>query len=93
MDDCNGVIDYVNQRFIEITGYSSDEIMLQKLSLLDDGAMMNEALPDILLKKKWQRELSCKDKHGKGYRCLTTISAIVDRSDTVAFCEVRQKVL
>ena len=91
--DSNGVIDYVNQRFVEITGYSSDEIMLQKLSVLDDGAMMNEALPDMLLKKKWQRELSCKDKHGKSYRSLTTISAIVDRSDNVAYCEVRQNLL
>ncbi|PJA31428.1 MAG: hypothetical protein CO187_09445, partial [Zetaproteobacteria bacterium CG_4_9_14_3_um_filter_53_7] len=64
--DKHGIIDYVNIRFSEVSGYTRDESTDQPLSILDDGdhSMMNDALPFVLEGIKWQLELSCKDKRG-----------------------------
>ena len=93
--DSDGQIDYVNSRFCELTGYTSNEITSQSLSVLDAGdhSFMNDALPFVLEGIKWQQELECKDSCGNNYRSHTTISPIRDGSNNVAFFEIRQKIL
>ena len=93
--DRNGLIEYVNNQFIEATGYKRDEITTQTLAALDTdkNSLMNDALPFVLDGIKWQLEVDCKDSQGNSYRSHTTVSPLLDRSGNVAFCEIRQKVL
>ncbi|GAV19387.1 PAS fold protein [Mariprofundus micogutta] len=93
--DRNGIIDLVNSRFCEVTGYESEDVIAQELSILDTGehSIANDALPFVLEGMKWQLEVSCKGKNGGNYRSHTTIHPIRDRADNVAFCEIRQTIL
>ena len=80
--DIDGVIEYVNPHFTEITGFSADEAIGQKPSILKSGTETEEFYKDmwdtILYGITWSGEYQNKKKNGELYWCYNTISPIFD---------------
>ncbi len=78
--DRNGRIDYVNPKFIEMTGYSSDELLGQTPKMLQSGKTGTEyyqAMWARLVKTgEWHGELQNLRKNGDVYWIYESISAI-----------------
>ncbi|MCI4626268.1 MAG: PAS domain S-box protein [Candidatus Magnetoovum sp. WYHC-5] len=55
-----GKIKYVNRRFIEVTGYTKEEVMGKNPSFLKSGKT-----PTVIYKQLWENILSGKDWHGE----------------------------
>lgn len=83
----DGTIDAVNQTFTDITGYTIDDVVGQKPSILQSGRhspafyqRMWEALQD---KGRWQGEIWNKKKSGEIYPEWLSISSIKDENGDV----------
>ena len=67
--DTNGVIEYVNPRIIEMTGYKEKELIGNNPSILKSGMTPSEVYKDlwitILSGKKWSKEVVNKHKNGR----------------------------
>ncbi|MCX7908103.1 MAG: PAS domain S-box protein [Ignavibacteria bacterium] len=78
--DVNGIIEFVNPKMCEITGYSSDELIGKKMSILKSGYHTNDFYANmwstILSGKDWSGELLNKKKDGQLYWEKTLISPI-----------------
>jgi len=78
--DLDANIEYVNQAFINNTGYSSEEIIGQKPSLLKSNktpqSTYNGMWADLLAGKAWQGEVINLNKQGEEFIELTWISPI-----------------
>ena len=80
--DIKGIIEYVNPRFCEITGYAADEVIGKTPRILKSG----EAPPQVyerlwktlLAGDTWHGEFHNRKKNGDLYWCLETISPIKD---------------
>lgn len=85
--DINGAIEYVNAKFTSVTGYSSDEAIGQKPSLLKSGETSVELFQDlwntILAGKEWRGELRNRRKNGEVYWSFASISPLFDDSGAV----------
>ncbi|HDZ09978.1 putative bifunctional diguanylate cyclase/phosphodiesterase [Pseudohongiella sp.] len=80
--DCAGVIDYVNPRYTQITGYSKDDAVGRVAELLN-----NEELTDVnnislqealLLGASWETFMVSKRKNGEHFWQQVTVSPIND---------------
>lgn len=60
--DNNGVIEYVNPYFSDLTGYHKDEVLGEKVSILKSGKMSVEHYEDL-----WQTITSGQTWHGEFY--------------------------
>nr|WP_067286221.1 EAL domain-containing protein [Marinobacterium profundum] len=58
--DASGIIEYVNEEFCEVTGYSVEEVLWQRPSLLKSG----ETDPEVY-RNMWQALLAGEDWHGE----------------------------
>lgn len=80
--DPNGTIEYVNQKFIEITGYSREEAIGQNPRMLKSGAQLLPFYEDlwgtITAGKTWRGELKNKRKDGHYYWESASITPIMD---------------
>lgn len=85
--DAEGTVEYVNPKFTETTGYSSDEAIGQKSNILKSGKQSEEVYADlwdtISDGKIWRGEFQNCKKNGEFYWEDATISPIVDDEGNV----------
>ncbi|MDA3912554.1 MAG: PAS domain S-box protein [Bacteroidales bacterium] len=85
--DLEGNIEYVNPEFIELTGYSFNEVKGKNPRILQSGDMPKETYKEmwdmILLKKIWSGEFHNKKKNGELYWEFATISPIVNETGEI----------
>jgi len=78
--DLNGVIEYVNPRFEELTGYTAEEVIGKKVSLLKSGEMKDEDYKilweTITSGRIWKGDLHNRKKNGDRYWVSASISPI-----------------
>lgn len=82
--DTKGIIQYVNPKFERLTGYSTDEVIGRKPSIVKSGdtpaAIYKELWETISSGKPWSGELRDKRKDGELYWVKVSITPIVDES-------------
>ncbi len=80
--DINGVIEYCNPRFTEVTGYSSEEVIGKNMSILNSGEHPGSFYEDmwntILSGNKWQGDIHNRKKDGTLYWDHSSISLVRD---------------
>ncbi len=80
-------IQYVNPKFIEITGYSADEISGHYLHLLKSEQMPERVCAEMKQALEqghdWQGEYQTRKKNGEDYWTRTTISALRNRQGEI----------
>lgn len=85
--DPEGKIEYVNPKFIELTGYSKQELIGCKPSILQSGTTSPEvyqALWEMLDQHgAWRGEIKNRKKSGELYWAYESISAIKDKNGTI----------
>ena len=78
--DTNGIIEYVNRRFIEVTGYSAEEALGQNPRMLKSGIQSPDFYQNmwatVLAGGVWQGELCNRKKSGEIYQESVSISPI-----------------
>ena len=93
--DKNGTIEYVNQTFCEVTGYSADEAIGQNPRILKSGnrseQYYKELWDTILSGKIWRGEFRNIRKNGDKYWESASISPIMDEEGEIThFVAVKQ---
>ncbi len=85
--DTNGVIEYVNPSFTELTGYSFDESIGQKPNILNSGTHDNKLFTElwdtILSGKIWKGELLNNKKDGQQYWEQVSIAPVKDENGLI----------
>jgi len=95
--DKNGIIEYVNRRFMEVTGYSAEEAIGQNPRILKSGstpaALYEEMWRTLLAGRIWQGELENRRKDGSLYWEKTIIQSIPDDQGNVScFMAINQDI-
>ncbi len=85
--DLNGIIEYVNPRFSEITGYLPDEVIGKSTNLLKSGSTPSEVYEDlwetILAGEDWRGEFQNRRQDGQLYWQMVSISPILDKDGSI----------
>lgn len=85
--DASGTIIEVNETFIQVTGYSRDELIGQNPRMLQSGrqtAAFYEAMwNDLSINGHWTGEIWNRRKNGELYAELLTISDVRDENDNI----------
>lgn len=85
--DREGRIDYVNSKFIEITGYEREELIGQRHSMLKSGVhgevFYRKLWDTIAAGQVWQGELCNRRKNGELYWVYTTIVPLRDEQGQI----------
>ncbi len=85
--DPQGIIEYVNPKFTEVTGYSKEEAIGKKPQILKSGKqpeqIYSELWRTISSGKEWRGELCNKTKTGSFFWELCSIAPIKDHSGTI----------
>lgn len=85
--DPNGVIEYVNPKFIQLTGYTAEEALGQNPRILKSGQHSAEFYADmwqtILNGQQWQKEIINRKKNGELYWEIISISPIRDQTGQI----------
>jgi len=85
--DTNGIIEYSNNKFTEITGYSAEEVIGQYPSLLKSGetpdAVYEKLWATITSGNVWHGTLRNKRKNGSVYLSGASVSPIVGPDGTI----------
>lgn len=80
--DKNGIIEYVNPKFVEVTGYSADEVIGENPKILQSGELSKtfyqELWDTILSGNNWQGEFHNFKKSGEPYWEHALISPVLD---------------
>jgi len=83
----DGMIEYINPKLSEITGYSEQEALGEKTSLFKSGksdpAIYKELWTDINSGKEWRGELLNAKKNGELYWARESISPIFDEQGKI----------
>ena len=78
--DSTGAIEYVNPKFIELTGYSAEELIGHNPKILQTGntsaELYKEMWQNLLETGEWQGELQNKKKNGEIYWAHECISVV-----------------
>ncbi len=95
--DAEGVIEYVNPQFIELTGYTAADAIGNTMRILKSGEMQNEVYEDLWATiksgREWQGELLNRRKTGELYWEYTHISPVRDEHGVVThFIAVKEDV-
>ena len=95
--DVSGNIEYVNSKFSEITGYSSDEAFGKKPNILKSGFLTNEFYRElwttILAGKEWRGEMYNKKKNGEFFWENASIFPIKNDEDEIThFIALKQDI-
>jgi PAS domain S-box-containing protein len=85
--DPAGAIDYVNPKFTEVTGYSSDEVLGKNPRLLKSGVqpvgLYREMWETIKAGREWRSELCNRKKNGELFWEYAVIAPIEDEHGNV----------
>ncbi|CAA7627068.1 putative Histidine kinase [Candidatus Terasakiella magnetica] len=85
--DKNGIIEYVNPKFTEITGYEVDEAIGETPRLIKSGETPPEVYKDlwktILSGQQWRGELMDRSKGGRIFWASISISPVRDESNAI----------
>ncbi len=85
--DRDGIVEYVNTRFTEITGYAADEVIGNRMGLLNSGLTPRETFGElwrtISAGNDWRGEIINRRKSGELYWDDVHIVPIVDGSGAV----------
>jgi PAS domain S-box-containing protein len=85
--DLNGTIEYVNPKFVEITGYSAAEAIGQNPRLLKSGETRPERYQElwqtIASGREWRGEFHNRKKNGELYWEMASISPVKDPDGTI----------
>ena len=85
--DLNGTIEFVNDKFCEITGYTFREVLGKNSRIIKSGmqepAVYKKLWKTILSGNEWKGELLNKKKNGEMYWESVSISPILDDHDDV----------
>ena len=85
--DKNGNIEYVNQKFVEYTGYEFEEVKGKNPRILSSGKTPKEIYADlwetILSGDEWRGEMQDKRKDGTVIWASVTISPVRDESGSI----------
>ncbi len=95
--DTEGIIEYVNPKFIEITGYSLEEVVGQNPRILNGGFHKREYFTQmwntIKSGKVWQGEICNKKKNGDTYWEFASISSIKSQDQKIThFVSVKEDI-
>lgn len=95
--DTNGVIEYVNPRFIRLTGYSAEEAIGQNPRLLKSGQMPPEFYQElwrtISAGQEWRGEFLNRKKNGELYWEAASISPVRDAEGRIThFLAVKEDI-
>jgi len=84
--DKNNIIEYVNRKFIEISGYNADEVIGQSAGSIGlQPAIEEEKMLRTLAEgKEWHGEFINRKRNGELYYESASISAIRDESSNIA---------
>ncbi|KOH46033.1 PAS domain S-box protein [Sunxiuqinia dokdonensis] len=85
--DPDGTINYVNPKFTETSGYTAEEVIGKKPSILKSGRHSNEFYKElwqtVLAGKDWQGEFENRKKNGELFWESAVISSIVDENGKI----------
>lgn len=85
--DLNGNIEYVNKKFVDLTGYSREEAIGNNPSILKSGETTQEeysALWETILSgKTWEGEFKNRKKNGEYYWESVKITPVIDANDKI----------
>ncbi len=85
--DIRGKITYTNDAFVEISGYSREELIGKAHSLVKSPDTPKEIFKKmwgkILNKEVWQGDIKNRSKTGKDYYVFATIVPILDENDNI----------
>lgn len=92
--DTKGIITYVSEPFIEISGYSKEELIGQPHNIVRHPDMPSEVFKEIWdtikSKKVWQGNVKNKRKDGKLYWVKSIIFPILDHNnDIIGYKSIR----
>ena len=86
--DTRGTIEYVNPRFLELTGYTFNEVIGKNPRVLKSGqtpvGRYNDLWGTITTGKTWQGEFINKKKNGDLYRELVSISPLKNAEGNIS---------
>ncbi len=87
--DENGIIEYVNPRFSEVTGYSTEEVIGKTHSILKSGKHDDEFYKELWNTVRsghvWQGEIYNKKKNGEYFWAEESISALRSDNSSITF--------
>lgn len=82
-----GIIEYINPRFQEMTGFSEHDVVGKKVKILKEGnteePVYKEIWDTILLGEKWRGEYFSQRKSGEKYWESVIISPIIDNNENI----------
>ena len=82
-----GIIEYVNQRFLDVTGYSRAEAIGQHTRLLSSGELARSIYDNLWTtikdSRQWRGEFHNRRKNGEYYWADATISPLMDDSGAI----------
>ena len=95
--DIHGVITYANSKFVEISGYSKEELMGQHHSILRDpdidAALFKELWDTIKSKQVWNGVITNVHKNGSKYTVEASIFPILDANgEIVEYIAIRHDI-
>ncbi len=95
--DLNGTIEYVNPRFTEVTGYTSEETIGKNPKMLQSGLhdsdFYNKLWETISTGKEWRGELKNKKKSGELFWESASIYPILnDKGETTHYLSVKEDI-
>lgn len=95
--DLQGTIQYVNQKFTDITGYTSEEALYQNPRILKSGEQQAEYYQEMYATihagKEWKGVFHNKKKSGELYWESTVITPMMDSEGTIySFLAVKEDV-
>lgn len=83
----NGEIEYANEKFFQITGYSKEELIGKHISIIRSGYHDDEFIKNlwntILQGNEWRGEILNKKKNGETYWNLVHISPLTDKNGKI----------
>ena len=93
--DLQGRITYANQTFVEVSGYTLDEIMGEPHSLFRHHSMPKAVFQNlwetIEAGKTWQGLIKNRRQTGEAYWMHTTIAPLLDGDRVVGYTSIRRK--
>jgi len=95
--DKNGIITYVNNQFIETSGYSKEELVGYSHNIIRhpsvEKALFKELWQTIKEKKIWRGQIKNRSKSGEPYYVYATIFPLVDnRGNILEYIAVRNNI-